>query len=85
VDQFNDGDRERIREMIGRIELLERGQRVSLRRIRRLPDLTATAMVRAVSKRALVLIGLGIAIGSVLGGAGFEAARKLISSALGSP
>ena len=69
--------------MNGRIELLARGQRVSLKRLRRLPDLTATAIVRAVSKRALILIGLGIAIGSALGGAGIELAKSLVASAMG--
>jgi len=65
-----------------RIEILERGQRISLKRIRRLPDLTATAIVKAVSKRAMILIGLGIALGSLLGGAGIEVARKVAAAAL---
>jgi hypothetical protein len=66
-----------------RLAALERGQRVSLRRIRRLPDLTATAIVLAVSKRALLLIGIGIAIGSALGGAGIEVARQMVAKAMG--
>jgi len=68
--------------MMERIEHLERGQRISLKRIRRLPDLTATAIVKAVSKRALFLIGVGIALGSLLGGAGIEVARKMVAAAL---
>jgi hypothetical protein len=64
--------------MATRSGALERNQRVSLRRIRRLPDLTATAIVQAVGKRALLLIGAGIAIGSALGGAGIELVRSLI-------
>lgn len=68
---------------------LERGQRVSLRRIRRLPDLTATAIVQAVGKRALILIGVGMAIGSALGGAGTELVRAAVSrwitGAMGGP
>lgn len=68
--------------MMERIEILERGQRISLKRIRRLPDLTATAIVKAVSKRAMILIGLGIALGSLLGGAGIEVARKVAAAAL---
>ena len=68
--------------MNGRLGLLERGQRISLRRLRRVPNLTATSIVRAVSRRALVLIGLGIALGSLLGGAGIELARKLVQAAL---
>jgi len=89
VDGFTEGDRDRtieiekgITAMNGRLELLERDQRVSLKRIRRLPDLTATAIVKAVSKRALFLIGLGIALGSLLGGAGIEVARKMVAAAL---
>lgn len=54
---------------------------VSLRRLRRTPDLTATAIIQAINKRALVLVGIGIAIGSALGGAGFELARRVIVSA----
>jgi hypothetical protein len=69
--------------LMERLTALERSQRVSLRRIRRLPDLTATAIVKAVGKRAMFLIGVGIAIGSALGGAGIEVARKLVASAWG--
>lgn len=65
---------------MARLALLERNQRISLRRMRRLPDLTATAMVKAVSKRALFFIGLGIAIGSALGGAGIELAKTLVAT-----
>ncbi len=90
VEGFNERDRERaihletgLSEMSDRIALLERGQRVGLRRIRKLPDLTAAAIVRAISKRALILIGIGIAIGSALGGAGIELAKALVASALG--
>jgi hypothetical protein len=64
---------------------VRKGQRVSLRRIRRLPDLTATAIVRAVSRRSLVLIGIGIAIGSAAGGAGIELVRKWFAAYLNLP
>lgn len=90
MDGFNQDDRRDASEAYNRIEAmseqiarLERGQRVSLRRLRRLPDLTAAAIVAAVSKRALLLIGLGIALGSLLGGAGIEVARRLAAVALG--
>ena len=58
---------------------LERGQRVSLRRMRRLPDLTATCIVRAVGKRALILIGIGMALGSAAGGATTELIRAAVA------
>lgn len=63
--------------MATRIAAIERGQRVSLRRIRRLPDLTATAIVKAVGRRALILIGIGIALGSALGSVGIELVRAI--------
>jgi hypothetical protein len=74
-----------LERVMERLELLERGQRVSLRRIRRLPDLTATAIVNAITRRALVYIGVGIAIGSAFGGAGIELAKKAIAMAIGGP
>jgi hypothetical protein len=86
VDGFSDADRTRsidtdqaVATMSTQIAALERNQRVSLRRIRRLPDLTATAIVQAVGKRALLLIGAGIAIGSALGGVGTELVRAIVS------
>jgi hypothetical protein len=89
VEGFNEGDRERARELEAAVKEIatqlvdvRRGQRVSLKRMRRLPDITATAIVRAVGKRALLLIGIGIGLGSLLGGAGFEVARKLVVSVL---
>lgn len=45
--------------------------------IRRLPRRTTHAILRALSRRALVLIGVGIVIGSALGGAGMAVARTL--------
>jgi len=69
--------------MSARLDFLARSQQVSLRRLRRLPDLTATAIVAAVSKRVLIFLGIGIALGSALGGAGVEVARKLVAIALG--
>lgn len=66
--------------MATRIASLEKAQRVSLRRIRRLPDLTATAIVKAVGRRAFILIGAGIAIGSALGGVGIELVRAVAAS-----
>jgi hypothetical protein len=90
VDGFNDDDRlrsienvSRLDAMSDRLDSLARSQQVSLRRLRRLPDLTATAIVAAVSKRALIFLGIGIALGSALGGAGVELARKLVAIALG--
>lgn len=86
MDGFSDADRTRsidtdqaVATMSTQIAALERNQRVSLRRIRRLPDLTATAIVQAVGKRALLLIGAGIAIGSALGGVGTELVRAIVS------
>lgn len=90
MDGFNDDDRRaaiateaRIAAMAAQLEQLERTQLAALRRIRRLPDLTAAAIVAAVSKRALFLIGLGIAVGSALGGAGVEVARKAAMALMG--
>lgn len=94
MEGFTDADRYRaietdkaIAEMSAELAAVKQGQRVSLRRIRRLPDLTATAIAQAVGKRALLLIGAGIAIGSALGGVGTELARALaakwISSLVG--
>jgi electron transfer flavoprotein alpha subunit len=93
VDGFNDDDRRyameleaRLQTMSDRLTLLEQGQRVSLRRIRRLPDLTATAIVlavgRSVGKKALLLIGLGIALGAALGGAGAALVQRIVAWAL---
>lgn len=78
MDGFTDADRRKQEEHGEMIAALERNQRVSLRRIRRLPDLTATAIVQAVGKRALILIGIGMAIGSTLGGVGTELVRALV-------
>jgi hypothetical protein len=90
VDGYHDGDRERARELSERLEAmsteiagLKRGQRVSLRRIRRIPDLTATALVRAVGKRALFLIGVGIAIAAGISGLGIAAVRDLAIKLMG--
>lgn len=93
MDGFNDDDRRyameleaRLQTMSDRLTLLEQGQRVSLRRIRRLPDLTATAIVlavgRSVGKKALLLIGLGIALGAALGGAGAALVQRIVAWAL---
>jgi len=78
VDSFTEADRDRMREMVTRLDTVERRQRITLRRVKAVPELTAAAIVKAVAKRGLILIGVGIALGSALGGAGIELVRAAI-------
>lgn len=82
MDSFTSEDRERLIDVDSRVGALERSQRISLRRLRRLPDHTATAIVKAVSRRVLIWVGIGIVLGSLLGGSGIELVRAMIPTIL---
>lgn len=82
MDGFTDADRTRAIEMAQylatmttRLARIEYRQSVVARRVRRLPKLVANEVVRGISKRTMILIGMGIAIGSALGGVGIELVR----------
>lgn len=68
--------------MSTRIAQLEQGQRVIAKRVRRLPAIVSAEILRAVSKRTLILIGLGMALGSALGGAGIELVRAGVAQVI---
>lgn len=87
MDAFTDADRDRAiaslsltQNVIARMETLERGQRMMLRRQRRVPTAVGKHIAEAISKKAALLIAVGIVIGSALGGAAMELARQLILS-----
>lgn len=98
MDAFTEADRDRAidtmratesssakldelrRGMHARLDTIERRQRTMARRM---PTKTAKAIVDSLSKRAALLLGIGIMLGSALGGAAIELARRLIASALG--
>lgn len=86
VEGFTDADRTRAIEMAqdlatmsSHIAQLEHRQAVMSRRVRHLPQSVAVEVLRLISKRSLILIGLGIALGAALGGTGIELVRALVA------
>lgn len=61
---------------------LERQQRRILRMQRAAGPAVAKAIVEAVGRRAMLLLAAGMIMGSALGGAAMELARKLVITAL---
>lgn len=94
MEQFSDNDRERTIDLLRKLEavdakvdrMLDR-QAHTMRLQRRLAKTITSEVVKqitaSVSKRALFLIGLGMMIGSAMGGAAMELARQLVARALG--
>lgn len=89
MDSFTEQDRSRAIDtlrntdaMNTRLETIERRQRIMAHRIRRLPVTTTQAIVGSLSKRAAIVLGIGIVLGSALGGAALELVRRLIASLL---
>lgn len=76
MDAFTEADRERALETL---RLLEDNRR----QLRAMPRRVARRVVTSVSKRALILIGLGMMLGSLLGGAASGVAREMVIRALG--
>ena len=83
MESFTDADRERSIEMYGMLQAIERRQRIAARRQRELPETLSRTMAAALTKRAALVLGIGIMLGSALGGAALELARRLIALALG--
>lgn len=86
---YTDADRERaiailrkVEHVSTRLETVERQQRRTLRYQRAVAPTVAKAIVGAVSKRAALLLAAGMMLGSALGGAAMELARKLVVTAL---
>lgn len=69
--------------MSAKIEQVLRGQRYERRALRRVPSKTAAEITSSVSKRAAILIGVGVMVGSALGGAGSELVRKIALALFG--
>jgi uncharacterized protein involved in exopolysaccharide biosynthesis len=68
--------------MAQRLVSLERGQRAIMRRQRAIAPAVARSITSAVSRRAALLLAAGMMLGSALGGAAMELARKLVATAL---
>jgi hypothetical protein len=68
--------------MLARLETLERRQRVMARRQLHMPAAVAKSMASLLSKRVAIVLGVGIMLGSALGGAALELARRLLAWAL---
>ncbi len=68
--------------MAERLEQIERGQRRIALRQRHMPARVTKALTEAMTRRAALLIAAGIILGSALGGAAMELARKLVTSVL---
>ena len=69
--------------MNARLEQVLRGQRYERRALRRVPAKTAAEITSSVSKRSAILIGVGVMVGSALGGAGSELVRKIVLTLFG--
>jgi uncharacterized protein involved in exopolysaccharide biosynthesis len=89
VEAFTEADRERTisiqrrtDSMAARLESIERRQRSALRHQRTIAPAVAKAIAGAISRRAVFLLAAGMVLGSALGGAAMELARKLVLSAL---
>lgn len=89
MESFTEADRNRAIRTMGltesvnaRLDSLERGQRQILRRQRRVAPAVAKAISQTITRRAAVLLGVGVMIGSALGGAAIELVRRLFALAL---
>jgi hypothetical protein len=69
--------------MHARLQAIERRQRIAARRQRALPAAVSAAIASSLTKRAAIVLGIGIMLGSALGGAAIELGRRLLALALG--
>lgn len=96
MDSFTDADREREiqisrdvqtirREMLTRLDALDKGQRRIMRRQRTVVATGAIteAIGAAIKGKALLLIALGVMIGAALGGASSGVVLKLVTLLIG--
>lgn len=79
--EYTDSDRQRAIDTLARVEdavqAIETLRTETKAGMRRIPRRTTRVLSQALSRRALVLVGVGLVLGSALGGAGMAVARAL--------
>jgi hypothetical protein len=85
VDGFTTQDHDRLARIEAMMHEISESQALTLKHQRAIPRRVAARISTQVTRKAAILIGLGVLIGSALGTAGGQVVRTLLFKTLGIP